>query len=1365
MHFADAQAQAIHFRHLKSEQGLSNSTIEAILQDSRGFLWFGTRDGLNRYDGNRMVVYRNSSNDSSSISDNFVTSLFEDNQQNIWVGSYNGLNIFDPKSNQFSRIKYQPANRGTNSNNYISVISGDSKGRIWIGTTGDGLSIYNPKSNRFKPVACKQSANASEQERNIYTFFEDSRGNLWAGTESGLYIYHKNSEAFYAINPQPAKTGKMGVRSIAEDKFGRLLLGMEYNGLIIFNPAAGTTQQYLHKAGDASSITSNMLRCVSVSSNGDIWIGCVNGGLDKFDPATQTFYNYQVEPDNPGSLSQRTVSALYPDRQGNLWIGTHRGGVNLYSPGSEKFNLYRQKPGKSSLNFNDVKTFCEDRKGNIWVGTDGGGLNVFSPEDNQFTYFKHDPFNPSSLGSNEVIDIKEDSDGQLWIATWGGGLCLFNPSANNFTRFSGINKKYGNLNSDYIQCIFETDKEQLLIGTYFGGLYQFNRISRTFTPVQKSKSGATALFGKNILSITRDRVGDTWIGTDDGGLNKWVAASGEFEHYFHTDVKMPDIRVIFSDNKGNIWVGQEGLYLYNRESDRFSKFTDAEGLASLFIKGIVEDDKGFLWISTSNGLRQLDPNTKTVRSYNTGDGLQDMEFEANACLKTRDGQIYFGGVNGFNSFFPKDIRVNSYVPPVFVTDFQVQNKTITGGQNEVLKEDISYTKRLRLDYKQATFSFGFAALNFTTSKNNRFLYKLDHWDKDWISAGVEQVASYTNVSPGTYTFTVKASNNDGLWNEKGYSIEIVITPPFWSTWWFRLLVVSALFAAGYYLYRIRRKIQQQRYEEEKKEAIHQMQLQFFTNISHEFRTPLSLIAGPVEKLLKEDAGSNHSHLYQVIQRNTYRLLQLINELMDFRKAESGVLKLQVMPGSIPLFIQEISEEFSELALHKNITFSISASTARNEVYFDRQVLEKIIINLLSNSFKYTPDYGRVELQVLDSLEDFKPQFEHKLLIGGSHLNDSFIYFRIADNGTGISKESIPHLFERYYRVSDTHLGSGIGLAFIKTLTHLHKGNITVYSEYGKGTEIIIGIPASKSAYAGNEKWMKHHDSPVRLESLVTQPSLSVAVEPVIKVPEINETAGVKEYVVLVADDHKELRTFLKESLNQFFKIIEAADGKEAMEKTLEHYPDLIISDIMMPVMDGLAFCRMVKTTVETAHIPFILLTAKDALASRMEGTETGADYYFSKPLSMDLLKLNIRNIFAQREKLKEHYRKDQLAEVKELAHSSLDKQFLEDLLSIIDKNLSSPEMDIDFVCAEIGMSRTKLYNKVKGITGQPIGDFIRTIRLRRAAALMMQRDLSLTDIMYSVGIQTQSYFSKAFKQEFGKSPTQFLKDIEPGNKA
>ncbi len=1358
--YSDAQAPPINFRHIKSENGLSNSTVETILQDNRGFLWFGTRDGLNRYDGSQMIIYRNSSTDSASISDNYITSLYEDKQHFLWVGTLNGLNKFDPKLNRFIRLKHKPTDPKSISSNYITSIYGDTKGRIWIGTSGGGANLYNQEKNNFKRIACRNSINATAQELHIFTFFEDSHGNFWAGTETGLYLYNNGSDDFSAITPQPIAAGKQAIRSIAEDKNGSLLLGMDDNGLIVFNPSFRTSQQHLHKAADATSISSNLVRSVYVTKEGGTWIGSVNGGLDKFDHTTGKFYNYQYQPDNPNSLSQRTVSVLYEDRQGNLWIGTHRGGVNLYTPGSEKFNLYRQKPYKNSLSYNDVKTFCEDRQGKIWVGTDGGGLNLFNRKLNSFTHYKYDPFNQSSLGSNEVIDLKEDSDGNLWIATWGGGLCSYIKARNNFTRYRSNTTSNGSITSDYIQCIFEDKNKQLLIGTYYGGLHLFDRNNKTFTPVRKSKTGKTSIMGNNIISIMQDKEGNTWIGTDDGGLNKLNAVTGEFEHYFHQDDKKPDIRALFTDSKGNVWVGQAGLYLFDKTANRFSVFTDADGLASLFIKGIVEDNSGHLWISTSNGLKQLDPKTKTVRTYNTGDGLQDMEFEANAYLKTRDGQIYFGGVNGFNSFYPNDIQVNAFVPPVFVTDLQVQNKPVVGGISELLNKDISFTDELNLTYKQATFSFGFAALNYTASENNHFVYKLEGWDNDWITAAIEQRASYTNVSPGTYIFTVKASNNDGVWNEKGYSIQIIITPPFWATWWFRLLGIIALLSAGFYIYRIRRKIQLQRYEEEKKEEIHQMQLQFFTNISHEFRTPLSLITGPVEKLLKEDADSKNNHVYQVIQRNANRLLQLINELMDFRKAESGALRLQVMPGSIPLFVDEIAEEFSELATQKNISFTVSGNTEFNEVWFDRQVLEKIIINLLSNSFKYTQDYGQVQLQVLDSLNKFQPQFENELLIRHNNSSEPFIYFRIADNGTGISKESIPHLFERYYRVSDTHLGSGIGLAFIKTLTQLHKGNIAVYSEYNKGTEIIIGIPASKTAYNKKEQWMKNMDSPVRLESLTAQPALPSTLEIITQSTTDKEPVHAKEYLVLVADDNAELRSFLKESLEQQYKIIEAADGQEAMEKTLEHFPDLIISDIMMPVMDGIEYCRLIKTSVETAHIPFILLTAKDGLESRIEGTETGADYYFSKPLSIDLLQLTMRNILAQKEKLRLHYRKDQHAEVKELAHSSKDKQFMEDLLTIIENNLSKPEMDIDFVCTEIGMSRTKLYNKIKSITGQPIGDFIRTIRLRKAAALMTQGEISLTDIMYSVGIQTQSYFSKAFKQEFGKTPTQYLKELE-----
>ena len=883
----------------------------------------------------------------------------------------------------------------------------------------------------------------------------------------------------------------------------------------------------------------------------------------------------------------------------------------------------------------------------------------------------------------------------------------------------------------------------------------------TFTLVTKSKTGKTSLTGNNILSIAQDKEGNLWIGTDDGGLNKLTVSSGEFEHYFHQEGKRPDLRVLFTDSRGNLWLGQAGLYLYNKAANSFAVFTAAEGLSAVFIKGIVEDNNGFLWISTSTGLKQLDPKTKTVRTYSTGDGLQDMEFVANAFLKTKDGQIYFGGVNGFNSFYPNEIKLNTFIPPVYVTDFEVQNKKVVGGNgNELLEKDISFTSKIKLSYKDATFSFGFAALNYTASENNRFVYKLEGWDKEWINAGSENRASYTNVTPGTYRFIIKASNNDAVWNEKGYIIEVIISPPFWQTWWFRLLAAVAVFAAGYYIYSIRRKIQMQRYEEEKKEEIHQMQLQFFTNISHEFRTPLALITGPVEKLLKEDAGSKNSHVYQLIQRNASRLLQLINELMDFRKAESGVLKLQVMPGSILLFVQEIAEELSELALQKNMSFTVLGNTAISEVWFDRQVLEKIIINLLSNSFKYTQDYGQVQLQVMDSLENFKPQFENELVIKHNDGPGPFIYFRVADNGTGISGESMPHLFERYYRVSDNHLGSGIGLAFVKTLTQLHKGNIYVYSSYSKGTEIVIAIPVSKADYGKKERWMKNNESPVRIESLVTSPSLNAAASTIKPLTTQLETRQSQEYVLLIADDNAELRTFLKESLEQQYRIIEAADGKEAMEKSLEYFPDLIISDIMMPVMNGIDFCRLIKTTIETAHIPFILLTAKDGLESRIEGTETGADHYFSNPLSIDILQLTLRNILAQKEKLKEHYRKDQHAEIKELAHSSRDKQFIEDLLALIENNLSKPEMDIDFVCSEIGMSRTKLYNKIKSITGQPIGDFIRTIRLRKAAAMITQGELSMIDIMYSVGIQTQSYFSKAFKQEFGKTPTQYTKEQE-----
>ena len=1377
-----SQAPRLKFKHITNDQGLSNSTIEAIFQDKRGFIWFGTRDGLNRYDGYQMTVYRYDPRDSNSISDNYIRYIYEDRHNTLWIGTINGLNRFDPERNKFIHYKHNPADGGSLSNNLVNCICEDQKGDLWISTFGGGINQYRSKEDDFIHFRHQPGKTRSLSDDRVNFLYEDTQGNFWVGTETGLNLFNRDNGGFrtYKNLSDTTNKGNNVIRVIKEDRLGNLLLGTEDNGLLLFDYKTGAFRQFRHQEKDPSSLASNLLRSILPDRQGNIWVGSVNGGLDLFHEATGSFSHYQNEPDNQFSLSQRTVSALFQDDQGNMWVGTHRGGVNLYMPNTEKFRLYRQEPEPNSLSYNDVKAFCEDSHKNIWIGTDGGGLNLFDQKNNNFQHYKYDPYNPKSIGSNEVLDIMEDSQGNLWVGTWGGGLCLFNKGggqelsrrggggrsssssiSGSFTRYLNNPSDRHSISSNFIQKIFEDRTGNLWVATYYGGLNLFDRRTKQFTRVIEDPTQATRLQGNNIVSINQDKGGNIWIGTDDGGLNRLDSATKRFSHYFNNEEKTPDLRVIFTDSKGRLWVGQTGLYLFDPAHQSFSLYTDKANLSTEFIKGMTEDEQGNFWISTANGLMQFNPETYAFRKYNTADGLQGLEFEAGAYLRTQDGQMLFGGVNGFNAFYPENIKINTFIPPVYITDFQIFNRKIIAGTNDSpLDSDISLTRKIKLSYRQSTFSFGFAALNYTASENNQYAYKLESWDKDWNFVGNERKASYTNLSPGTYTFRVKASNNDGAWNDQGPAITIRITPPFWDTWWFKALVLVSAVAGIIAFYQFKRRLELRKLEEQKREEMHQVQLQFFTNISHEFRTPLSLILGPLEKLQKEDAGSSFNHYYKVIYRNATRLMNLTNELMDFRKSESGVLKLNTMPGNLELFLNEIYEEFSELALQKNMRFTVAVPEGMKESWFDRQVLEKIAINLIGNSFKYTADEGVITVEIMGSMEDFRPAFANELILKNDYRGIEYIYLRVADNGIGISKESIPHLFERYYKITESHMGSGIGLAFVKSLTHLHKGDIYVYSERDKGTEIIIGIPVSKEDYAKDERWVKDRkDNGPRLESIHSRdehylPSLEEN-----RVPD-DEPAGARgASLILVVDDNEELRRFLKESLSPQYHITEAKDGSSGLAKAKEEFPDLIISDVMMPGMDGIEFCRLIKDDIETSHIPFIMLTAKDALESRIEGVGSGADFYFAKPLSLQLLELTIRNILQQKQKLKERYFRDNHVEAKDLAHSTRDKEFMDQLITIIESHLSDPEMDVDYICVQMGMSRTKLYQKIKNITGQPIGEFIRTIRLKRAVQLMTQQDISLTEVMYSVGIQTQSYFTKAFKKEFGKTPSQFLKEL------
>jgi ligand-binding sensor domain-containing protein/signal transduction histidine kinase/AraC-like DNA-binding protein len=1358
-----AQAPPLKFKHISTEQGLSNSTIESIFQDKRGFIWFGTRDGLNRFDGYQMVVYRYNARDSNSISDNYIRYIYEDRHKTLWVGTINGLNRFDVAKNNFVRYKHIPGDETSLSNNLVNCIYEDGKGRLWISTYGGGLNEFEPEKGKFTHYKHDPEKSRSLSDDHVNFIYEDIQGNFWVATENGLNQFNPESGSFRNYNnlaPFDREKGNNVIRVIKEDRQGNLLLGTADNGLIIFNDKEKTFRQFRHQEKDPSTLASNLVRSLLVDKKGDTWVGSVNGGLDYFHSASGTFFHYQNEPDNAFSLSQRTASALFEDNQGNLWVGTHRGGANLYMPNTEKFTLYRQEPYLNSLSYNDVKAFCEDSNGNIWIGTDGGGLNLFNREKNTFRHYKYDPYNPKTLGSNEVLHIMEDSDKNLWVATWGGGLNLLNRNTGTFTRYLHDPLDTSTISSNYIQKIFEDHNGNLWVASYYGGLNLLDRKTHRFSRVIAGNAN-TRLTGNNIVSINEDKSGNIWVGTDDGGLNCLQASTGKVLHYFISEERNPDLRIIFVDSKGRVWVGQTGLYLFDQQKNTFSLYTDKAGLSTEFIKGIAEDDLGNFWIATSNGITQFNPENQSFKKYNTADGLQGLEFEANAYLETKDGQIFFGGVNGFNSFFPDNIKTNTFIPPVYITDFQIFNKRIQAGEKDSpLEQDISLTDRINLSYKQSTFSFGFAALNYTALENNQYAYKLEAWDDDWNYVGNERKASYTNLSPGRYTFRVKASNNDGIWNEQGSSIVIVITPPFWETWWFRLLVLTTIVTTVIAFYNFKRRLELRKLEESKREEMHQVQLQFFTNISHEFRTPLSLILGPVERLQKEDPRASNSHYYKVIYRNANRLMNLINELMDFRKSEAGVLKLHVMPGSINPFLNEISEEFSELAIEKKIKFTVNAPEEIREIWFDRQVLEKIAINLISNSFKYTGDGGTITVEILESLDNFKPAFENELILKNEYQGNQYIYLRVADNGIGISKDSIAHLFERYYKITEAHMGSGIGLAFVKSLTSLHKGHIYVYSGRAQGTEIIVGIPVSKDDYNSKERWVRNSQEPgARLESIHSKYEQEPApVEELNSSPhKENEQRTIPH--ILVVDDHEELRNFLKESLSGQYHITEATDGRTGLAKAREEFPDLIISDVMMPGIDGNEFCRQIKEDIETSHIPFLMLTAKDALESRIEGVESGADFYFAKPLSIQLLLLTIRNVLSQKLKLKERYLKDHHADAKELVHSRKDKEFMDQLIGIIESHLAHPDMDVDYICQQMGMSRTRLYQKIKNITGQSIGEFIRTIRFKKAAQLMTHQDVSLTEVMYSVGIQTQSYFTKAFKKEFGKTPSQFLKEL------
>jgi len=1334
-------AQQPVVRYIGIENGLSNNAVTSIYQDHNGFMWFGTYDGLNRYDGYTFKIFRNIIGDSTSLKSNNVYTIEGDPQNDIWIGAQKGVSVYDPLTSKFSSPKFlydgkaQPVSDDSHS---IKAV----KGNILIGTQHHGLLVFANKSS----TGIQVSLDGKDINYDVASIEYDTSSQLvYVFIQSrGLYLYDVQQRQLQLLS----NTHK-AANCLKVDTKGGLWLGDD-NGFYSYNSNTNTFTQNL--------ITNNT-KVVKfwLDKTGILWI--VSDGSGVWSLANGASKSQPLLSANGSPLvNSNAVYAVYEDLVGRKWFGTLRGGINVIESTISPFKKIQYNvANENNLVENFILSFCEDGK-NVWIGTDGAGLRYWDRKKNSFTEYVCNPANKNSISSNFITNITKDYQNDIWLSTWFGGISRFKKSTHSFERYTCFNP-ITHAEEKNAWLLYEDRYKRLWAGTTNDGtLYQFNRSTNMFDLFDPTID--------NIQCLVEDRSGSLW----GGNYTSLIKIDPVNKKHVTYPIGYP-VRSIHEDVDGNFWIGTQegGLLLFDRKTGQYKRFTTTDGLPSNTVLRLLEDSKGDIWMSTYNGLSKFDYKNKAFHNFSQSDGLQSNQFSFNAALALHSGEFLFGGIKGFNIFYPDSVTEKFEIPKIFLTGLKINNEQIEENTSYITERQSDQISKITVPYNQAVLSLDYIALAYSNTDKIKYAYFLEGWDKAWNDVGHYRTANYSRLQDGKYIFKVRVSNPDGKWSNETPVLEIIVLPPWYRSWWACSMYVVLLVGAAYlYLvYRTRQNVLKYQIkiahiEAEKRKEIYNVQLQFFTNISHEFRTPLTLIMGPLEKLLKDNTVASLSSSYRVMYRNATRLLTLINELMDFRKVETGALKLKVMQGNLSLFLHEIADEFSEMAMEKNVNFNILIEEHFPDMLFDRQVMEKVIINLLSNSFKYTNEGGNITLEALTSLDKFKPSFENALVIKNNYQAKDYFYIRVADNGIGISKESLAHLFESYFKISSEHLGSGIGLAFVKSLTMLHKGNIQVYSERLKGTEIIVSIPKSQSDYNAEERWPeKRQEGVVQLESIHDykyEMQQSLHEEPSASVLYVTKTADVAH--ILIVDDNAELRSFFKEALSPYYSISEAADGNEGLQKTKEESPDLIISDVMMPVMNGVDFCKQVKEDPATKQIPFLMLTAKSAIESHIEGTDAGADFYFSKPINIDLLLLTLRNIFSHKQTLKERYSKGKLVEAHEMAHSIKDKDFMDQLLAIIDENITDPEMSVDFISSQIGMSKTKLYEKIKTISGQSISEFVRTVRLKKALEIMTHEDVMLTEVTYRVGIQTQSYFTKAFKKEFGKTPSAFMQELK-----
>lgn len=1321
----------LRFKKISVEEGLSQSTVFSILKDSQGFMWFGTRGGgLNKYDGYNFTVYKNDPNDSTSLSNNEVISLFEDSKGQLWVGTRKGgLNLFDPMSESFSQFK-KSNKTGSISGNTVNVIFEDSKNNLWIGTSL-GLDLFHEGefiSNVIPEI----------DKRHITSMDEDEEGKLYISDKTGLFIYNTlNGQSTYIentdISPE-ASTSNYSIPVLVDSKKNKWI-GSSYGVKLLLSNTSFTSFENKYNLGWGPNTE---VRQIFEDSEGNLWIGTITG-LYRYNPNTNTLQLFQKNENDPLSLSHNSIYSIYEDNNGIIWIGTWGGGVNMLTNKLLKFEHYQhQSFNPSSLSNNVVSSFAEDKNG-IWIGTESGGLNFLKNGSNQFEHYENIKDDPTSLSNNHIKTLCFDVDGRLWIGTFGSGLNMLDKKTNSFIHY---------LPKCKIFTLSEGLDGNLWIGTLHG-LYRFNYKRNELNHYTNQPDDNTSLSHNFVNVLYMDSENTMWIGTKEAGLMRYNSTSDNFIRYTNLpkdSLSLPSNYIIsINENTiGDLLIGtNNGLCQYDKENDLFIPI-QIKSIPDKNINGILCDNESNCWISTNGGITKVTQKGSVI-NYDINDGLQSKEFNRSSYFKSKSGKFYFGGINGFNSFYPDIIPINNDIPPIVITDFRISNHRVHPNEkNSPLYKPISETENLILDYDQSDFSFEFVVLNYIAPEKNQYMYMLEGYNNSWIFAGKNRVATYTNIKPGHYTFRVKGSNNDNVWNETDSAITIRIKPPLWKTpfafvSYILLLIIFLILFRKIITYRIEQQniIQSQRLEKKRINEMNQMKLRFFTNVAHEFRTPLTLISGPLSKISSyQNDNDEHKYLLGIVQNNVKRLLILVNELMDFRKAEQEKLKLRITNNNLPDFLEDLVECFSESATEKNISLQfINSIDIKKEYWFDKGIIDKVVFNLLSNAIKYTPRGGCIDVI---------------LSIDGNNVSIS-----VKDDGKGIKKENIEKIFDRYYQEEDEYVknfGTGIGLAFSKRLIEAHHGNIDAESSPNSGSVFRITFPITIDAYPNDTLKQKSNKNELKIEHDLFQLSENqLPINPI-------ELKGKQNHKLLIVEDNDELRNYL---INHFktFKVYFAANGKEGLNIAQKEIPDIIISDIMMPEMDGLEFCNQLKTHFSTSHIPIILLTAMAEVSQKILGIETGADAYIEKPFDMNLLEVTVNNLLLQQKRLRKHFLEEPELNIDDLPINKHEKKFINTVNSLIENNLSNSNFSVENLALNLGMSRSQLFRKFRACFELSPSEIIRNERLKHSKELIHLGEHNINEISDLVGFKSSSYYITSFKKHFGITPNDYLKSL------